>query len=87
MGELPGVPLSSGFDYRPVEDFPELALSKEARDRVLAFMDEVDRCRARAAVAAQFYVIGGAAENASPNETGPSVASPSAPATEVGSDG
>lgn len=55
----PGVPLPSGFDYRPVSEHPELTLSKEARERVLRVMDDSERCRARAAIAAQTYVICG----------------------------
>ncbi len=54
---LPGAPLPSGFRYRPAENVPEAQLSKEARDLVLAKMDDVDRARARAAMDARTAVI------------------------------
>jgi uncharacterized sporulation protein YeaH/YhbH (DUF444 family) len=38
---LPGVPLESGFDYRPRTSADDL--SPEAQARVFAVMDEVDR--------------------------------------------
>jgi len=56
--DRPGRPLPSGFTYRPAADVPEMALSPEARRRVLAVMDDVARCRALAAAAAATAVIG-----------------------------
>lgn len=60
MTPLPGVPLSSGFSYRPADELPELQLSDEAKDRVLAKMDSVADARRRAAASASTYVIGSA---------------------------
>jgi hypothetical protein len=65
MAEPPGYPMPSGFDYRPVEDFPELVLSKEARQLVLDKMDSVAEARRRAMETADRCVIGAAPHNES----------------------
>lgn len=55
---LPGVAVDSGFDYRPASEFPQLQLSKEARQRVLDKIDSVAEARRRAAASANSYVVG-----------------------------
>lgn len=51
--EVPGVHLCSGM--RPVsdEERKRIEFDPETRDRLIAFMDEADGCRGRAAVEAR----------------------------------
>lgn len=43
--DLPGVPLSSGFDYRPSGDVPEAILPDEARARINQFLENWKKSR------------------------------------------
>lgn len=58
MAGPPGVPMPSGFTYRPVDEFPALRLSAEARKRVEAKMESVRLARLRAMASASTYVVG-----------------------------
>lgn len=53
-----GEPLASGFRFRPASECPEAELSKEAKERVLAKIREVDRARLIAARDAHTYIVG-----------------------------
>jgi hypothetical protein len=55
---LPGRRLGSGFDYRPVADFPELELPDGERDQVLEKMNSVDKARLRAAESSSRTYVG-----------------------------
>jgi hypothetical protein len=50
--------MPSGFTYRPVDEFPALRLSAEARKRVEAKMESVRLARLRAMASASTYVVG-----------------------------
>lgn len=54
--DIPGVHLCSGM--RRVADSRRIEFSAATKKRLLAFMDEADRCRGRAAVEARAFVIG-----------------------------
>lgn len=56
--ERPGVPLASGFEPEHGGRRRHVALSKEARERVLAKMRSVDEARRRAMEAGHSHVIG-----------------------------
>lgn len=56
----PGVPLESGFDYRPVEEFDALHLTSEQMAEWQAYLDDVKRSHLRAMASADRYVIGSA---------------------------
>lgn len=58
MSGLPGLPLESGFDYKPVEEHPELLMSEEAIALVQAKIDSVHEALRRAAESASTAVIG-----------------------------
>jgi hypothetical protein len=58
MADLPGVPMPSGFDYRPYEDCPEIHLSQEAKEEIWAIMDSVNEALRRAQESAGQYVVG-----------------------------
>ena len=47
--DRPGVPLKSGFHFRPALDAPDARLSPEARGRVFEKMESVAEARMRAA--------------------------------------
>lgn len=51
--DAPGVPIR--MDYTAIHrgDCPKVNLSREAQERLDRFIDEADRCRARAAVEAR----------------------------------
>jgi hypothetical protein len=55
---LPGVHLCSGMRLMTPEEAKRQEFSPATRARLLAFMDEADRCRARAAVEARNFVVG-----------------------------
>lgn len=55
---VPGVHLCSGMRPVTAEERRRAELSPKTKARLLAFMDEADRCRGRAAVDAQTAVIG-----------------------------
>lgn len=59
MNELPGVPMPSGFDYRPADEFPALTFTREEMAEWQAWLDEVKRARLRAMASANTYVLGG----------------------------
>lgn len=61
--DLPGLPgrrMTSGFDWHDADcpTIPGGVLSREARDRIQAKMEEWDDCMRRAAASARTYVIG-----------------------------
>jgi hypothetical protein len=60
----PGVPLSSGFDYVPIEDTP-FALTPEQQAEWDEWVAENRRCHLRAMEAASHYVIGRVATSGS----------------------
>jgi hypothetical protein len=55
---LPGQPLSSGFEYKPASDFPQLELSDEARREVTELLDSVDEARLSAAEGSRQTYVG-----------------------------
>ena len=58
MTDLPGVPLDSGFRFRPASEHPELLLPPAARQRVLNKIESVRLARLRAAESAAVSAIG-----------------------------
>lgn len=58
VDRLPGRRLGSGFDYRPVAEFPELELPADEREQVIEKMDSVDRARLRAAESSSRTYVG-----------------------------
>ena len=51
-------PIGTGMRRLTKAEQKAAELSPEAKARVLAFIDEADRCRSRAAAEARFHVIG-----------------------------
>lgn len=51
-------PIGTGMRRLTDAERAEVEFSPETKKRLLAFMDEADRCRNRAAVEARFHVIG-----------------------------
>lgn len=60
MGDLPGVPLSSGMTRLP-DDEQEVEREnwRRIQREMQPLLDEHDRARRRAEVEARFYVVGG----------------------------
>lgn len=54
----PGRALESGFEYRPVSEFPQLRLGDDARRQVIEKMDSVDAARLRAAETSSSTYVG-----------------------------
>lgn len=58
MAELPGRPMPSGFDYRPIDDFPALRFTADEYIEWQAWLREVKRTRLRAMQSANTHVLG-----------------------------